>query len=138
MRTFPACASWRHAQARALSARLSPLPRDATRFAQAVAILGEDVDAHHAAALAGLDEQAASEAIADLSRVDVLSSQTLLGFVHPLVRAAVYQTLTPLERNAGHSRVPPICSARQTWTRSEWRLICCSCPQTARQRSWPF
>jgi DNA-binding CsgD family transcriptional regulator len=96
---------------RALSARLSPLPRDATRFAQAVAILGEDVDAHHAAALAGLGAQAASEAIADLTRVDVLSSQPLLGFVHPVVRAAVYESLTPLERNAGHSRAAHLLSA---------------------------
>jgi DNA-binding CsgD family transcriptional regulator/tetratricopeptide (TPR) repeat protein len=101
------------AGSRALSARLSPLPREATRLAQAVAILGEGVDAHHAAALADLDEQAASEAIADLARVDVLSSQTLLGFVHPLVRAAVYQTLTPLERNAGHTRAARLLSASQ-------------------------
>jgi DNA-binding CsgD family transcriptional regulator len=96
---------------RALTARLAPLPRDATTFAQAVAILGEDVDAHHAAALADLDEQAASEAIADLTRVDVLRSKPLLGFVHPLVRDAVYENLTPLERNAGHSRAADLLSA---------------------------
>jgi DNA-binding CsgD family transcriptional regulator/RecA/RadA recombinase len=101
------------AGSRALSARLSRLPPEATRLAQAVAILGEDVDPHHAAALADLDEPAASEAIADLARVDVLRSQPLLGFVHPLVRAAVYETLTPLERDAGHARAARLLSASQ-------------------------
>jgi DNA-binding CsgD family transcriptional regulator len=101
------------AGSRALWARLAPLPHEATRFAQAVAILGDDVDAHHAAALAGMDEQAASKAIADLTRVDVLRSQPMLGFVHPLVRAAVYESLTPLERNAGHSRAAQLLTASE-------------------------
>jgi hypothetical protein len=60
------------AGSRALAARLSRLPPEATRLAQAVAILGEDVEPRHAAALADLDEAAASRAIADLARVDVL------------------------------------------------------------------
>src|SRR5262245_29747951 len=98
---------------RALSARLAPLPHEAMRFAQAVAILGDDVDARHAAALAGMDDEDASKAIADLTRVDVLRSQPLLGFVHPLVRAAVYESLTPLERNAGHSRAAQLLTASE-------------------------
>ena len=101
------------AGSRALSARLSRLPPDATRLAQAVAILGEDVDPHHVAALADLDEPAASEAITDLVRADILRSQPLLGFVHPLVRAAVYETLTPLERDAGHARAARLLGASQ-------------------------
>jgi DNA-binding CsgD family transcriptional regulator len=101
------------AGSRALSVRLSRLPLDATRLAQAVAILGEDAEPRHAAALVDLDEQEASRAIADLVRVDVLRSQRLLGFVHPLVRAAVYQTLTALERDAGHRRAADLLSASQ-------------------------
>jgi len=93
-----------HAGSRTLSARLSRLPPEAARFAQAVAIFGDDVDPHHAAALAELDEETASQAIVDLTRVDVLRPQLPLGFVHPLVRAAVAETLTPLERNNGHAR----------------------------------
>src|SRR5262249_56011985 len=79
-------------------ARLSRLPPEATRLAQAVAILGDDVDPAPAAALAGLDEERASEAASDLARVDVLRPQAPLGFVHPLLRAAVYEALTPLEQ----------------------------------------
>jgi DNA-binding CsgD family transcriptional regulator/RecA/RadA recombinase len=100
-----------HAGSRTLSARLSRLPPEATRFAQAVAILGDDVDPHQAAALAELDEESASQAIAGLTRVDVLRPQLPLDFVHPLVRAAVDDTLTPLEREAGHERAARLLTA---------------------------
>ena len=92
------------AGSRAVSLRLSRLPPEATTLAQAVAILGDDADPRQAAALADLDEQAASEAVAALARVDVLRPQPPLGFVHPLIRAAVYEALTPLERDSGHAR----------------------------------
>jgi DNA-binding CsgD family transcriptional regulator len=89
---------------RAASRRLSGLPPEATALAQAVAILGDDADPRQAAALAGLDEQAASEAAGALARVDVLRAQAPLGFVHPLIRAAVYDELTALDRDSGHTR----------------------------------
>ena len=81
--------------------RLSRLPPEATMVAQAVAILGDDAEPRQAAALADLDEQAAFEAVDALARVDVLRPQPPLAFVHPLIRAAVYETLTPLERDRG-------------------------------------
>lgn len=89
---------------RAVSRRLSGLPPEATALAQAVAILGDDADPRQAATLAELDEQAASEAAGALARVDVLRAQPPLGFVHPLIRAAVYDELAPLERDSGHAR----------------------------------
>jgi DNA-binding CsgD family transcriptional regulator len=92
------------AGSRAVSLRLARLPPEAARLAQGVAILGEDADPGHAAALADLDEQASSEATVDLVRVDVLRPQLPLGFVHPLIRASVYEALTPLERDRGHAR----------------------------------
>jgi DNA-binding CsgD family transcriptional regulator len=92
------------AGSRAVSLRLSRLPPEATTLARAVAILGDDADPRQAAALADLDEQAASEAARALARVDVLRPQPPLAFVHPLIRAAVYQALTPLERGRGHAR----------------------------------
>src|SRR6266536_1848214 len=92
------------AGSRTVSLRLSRLPPEATTLAQAVAILGDDADPRQAAALADVDEQAASEAAAALARVDVLRPQPPLGFVHPLIRAAVYEALTPLARDSGHAR----------------------------------
>jgi DNA-binding CsgD family transcriptional regulator len=92
------------AGSRAASARLSRLPPEATRLAQAVALLGDDADPRQAAALADLDEQAASVAASALARVDVLRPQPPFGFVHPLIRAAVYETLAPGDRDMGHAR----------------------------------
>jgi DNA-binding CsgD family transcriptional regulator/tetratricopeptide (TPR) repeat protein len=92
------------AGSRAVSLSLSRLPPKATALAQAAAILGDDADPRHAAVLAGLDEQAASEAADGLARVDILRPQPPLGFVHPLVRASVYEALTPIERDGGHRR----------------------------------
>ena len=92
------------AGSRAVSIRLSRLPPEAAMVAQAVAILGDDAEPRQAAALADLDEQAAFEAVDALARVDVLRPQPPLAFVHPLIRAAVYETLTPLERDSGHAR----------------------------------
>jgi predicted ATPase len=92
------------AGARAVSLRLSRLPPEATTLAQAVAVLGDDADPRQAAALANLDEQTAFEAVDALARADVLRPRPSLAFVHPLIRAAVYETLTPLQRDRGHER----------------------------------
>ena len=92
------------AGSRALSARLARLPPEATSLARAVAVFGDDVPLRQAEALAELDEEAASRALADLARVDILRPQPPLAFVHPLIRAAVYDTLTQLERTDAHTR----------------------------------
>src|SRR5262249_39810010 len=63
------------AGSRAVAVRLSRLPSEATRVAQAVAIFGKEVDVRFAAALAGLDERQAAEAVSDLARVDILRPQ---------------------------------------------------------------
>ena len=99
------------AGSRAVSLRLAWLPPEATALAKAVAVLGDDADPRQAAELAELDERAASEAVAALVRVDVLRSQRPLGFVHPLIRAAVYDSLTQLEREGGHERAAALLAA---------------------------
>jgi DNA-binding CsgD family transcriptional regulator len=92
------------AGSRAVSLRLSRLPPEATTLAQAVAILGDDADPRQAAALTDLDEEAAFDVVDALARVDVLRPQPPLAFVHPLIRTAVYETLTPLQRERLHAR----------------------------------
>ena len=92
------------AGSRAVTVRLSRLPPESSRLAQAVSILGDDADPRQAAALAGLDVKAASDAAGALARADVLRPQPPLGFIHPIIRAAVYEALTPLERETGHAR----------------------------------
>ena len=92
------------AGSRTVSLRLAGLPREATSLAQAVAVMGDDADPQMVGALAGLDRQAASETAAALARVEVLRPQAELGFVHPLLRAAVYEALAPAERDRAHAR----------------------------------
>src|SRR5207247_1797389 len=99
------------ADSRAVSLRLAWLPPEATALAKAVAVLGDDADPRQAAELASLDEHEASEAVAALARVDVLRPQQPLGFVHPLIRAAVYDSLTQLERDGGHERAAALLAA---------------------------
>jgi DNA-binding CsgD family transcriptional regulator len=92
------------AGARALTVRLSRLPQEAARLAAAVAVLGDGADPRHAATLAGLDEETASAAAAELARAEVLLPQPAVGFVHPIIHAAVYEALTAVERERGHAR----------------------------------
>jgi DNA-binding CsgD family transcriptional regulator/tetratricopeptide (TPR) repeat protein len=99
------------AGSRAVSIRLSGIPQEGTRLARAVAILGDDAEPHQAAALADLEDEAASEAAVALARVDILRPQPPFGFVHPLIRAAVYEALTPAERDSGHARAARLLDA---------------------------
>jgi DNA-binding CsgD family transcriptional regulator len=92
------------AGSRAVSMRLSRLAPEATMLARAVAILGDDADLRQAAALAGLDERTASEMARALAQLDVLRPRPPLGFVHPLIGAAVYDSVTPHERDTRHAR----------------------------------
>jgi class 3 adenylate cyclase/DNA-binding CsgD family transcriptional regulator len=92
------------AVSRAVSLRLGQLSAQATRLAQAVAILGEDAELRHAAVLAGLDETTASDAATDLGRTEILHPREPLSFVHPVVRAAVYGQLSALEKGRGHAQ----------------------------------
>src|SRR5262249_57638416 len=87
---------------RAVTLRLARLPPESRRLAQAVSILGDDADPRQAAALADLDVKAASDAAGALARVNVLRPQPPLGFVHPIIRAAAYEALTPLAPETRH------------------------------------
>jgi DNA-binding CsgD family transcriptional regulator len=81
--------------------RIKRLPAGALSLARAVAILGDRSELRTAAKLAGLDEASADEAAADLRRAGIFESD-VLGFIHPVVRAAIHGELTPVERAHGH------------------------------------
>jgi len=87
-----------------VAVRLGRLPYEATRLARAVAILGDDAEPHQAADLAALDREAASGAAAALVQADILTAHPRFGFVHPLIRAAIYESLPLVERENGHAR----------------------------------
>jgi DNA-binding CsgD family transcriptional regulator len=81
-------------------ARLAP---EATALAKAVAVL-ETAGLAHAAAVAGLDPDAAADAADALAGSGLLDAGRPLAFAHPIVRAGVYAELTGAERAAGHRR----------------------------------
>ena len=84
--------------------RLSRLSDDARAVARATAVLGESADLPRVAALAGRDERAVAAASGELIRAEIIRPEPPLGFVHPLVRDAVYHELPPAERELEHER----------------------------------
>jgi DNA-binding CsgD family transcriptional regulator len=85
--------------------RLAALGPAATALARAVAVLGDDSELELAAGVAGLRGHAAREAADDLIRAEIFARGVRLGFVHPIVRAALYEDLLPGERDARHAAV---------------------------------
>jgi DNA-binding CsgD family transcriptional regulator len=96
---------------RAIVLRLARLPGSSGRLAQAVAVLGTGAQLRHAASLAGLDERSASAAVDTLAAVEILKPQLPLEFVHPIVRAAVYDDLAPAARSVAHMRAARLLAA---------------------------
>ena len=82
--------------------RLVRLGPDAAGLARAVAIL-ERAELDQAARLAGLALPDAARAAQLLVRAGVLD-EAPLGFVHPLLRTAVYREMAAAERAEGHGR----------------------------------
>jgi DNA-binding CsgD family transcriptional regulator len=91
------------AVSRTVLRRLHHLPDEAALVAQAIAVLGDGAQLPLVAALAGLDERGAAEATAALARAEILRTEPPLGFVHQLVRDAVYHELPPAERDLRHA-----------------------------------
>ena len=92
------------AVSRTVLLRLSRLRADAAAVARAVAVLGESSGLPAVAALTGLDEDGVARAAGDLARADILRPDAPLGFVHPLVRDAVYLDIPAGERELQHGR----------------------------------
>jgi len=88
---------------RAVLVRLARLPHEAVAVAEAVAMLGEGPEARNVARLAGLDEDAAARGLGVLARAEILRPEPPIGFVHPLVREAIYRDIPPGERERRHT-----------------------------------
>jgi DNA-binding CsgD family transcriptional regulator len=92
------------AVSRAVLLRLARLSDSDVAVARALAVLGEGAELVEIATLAGLDEAAVAAASGELARVEILRPEPPLGFVHPLVRDAVYNDLPPGQRELEHNR----------------------------------
>ena len=87
---------------RAVGLRLARLPPEALALLRAGSILGDGTELRHAAALAGVEAHELGSAAATLVRLDLLRRQDPVEFFHPVVRAAVHETLDVVERDAAH------------------------------------
>ncbi len=93
--------------------RLSRLPEEARRFATAAAVLGDGAEQRDVAALAQIDDRhLASLAATWLAQADLLRvTLPTVEFVHPVVRAAVYESLEPSQRLLQHRRAAELLEA---------------------------
>jgi DNA-binding CsgD family transcriptional regulator len=91
--------------------RLRRLGPTAEALARAVAVLGDESDLDLAGSLAVLDPGEAAAAAAALARVEILRPRRPLGFVHPVLRAAVYTDLSDPERELAHERAAELIGA---------------------------
>ena len=83
--------------------RLGQMTGDARRLAHTLAVLGDRTPLAVAAELAGLDEDAAHAAALELEEAGLVTREDGLGFVHPLLRAAVTDDVATVERVRGHA-----------------------------------
>ena len=92
------------AVSRTVLLRLARLPADAVAVARALAVLGDGAGLPATATLAELDERSVADATVALAEAEILRVEPPVGFVHPLVRDAVYHELTASERELAHER----------------------------------
>lgn len=93
--------------------RVTGLTSEALELARALALSPTPLGLADVAALAGLDERSAAAAADALVRAEVLEwSDHRLGFLHPLMRRAVYDDLDPVGRQGAHHRAAEVLRAR--------------------------
>ncbi len=89
--------------ARSVLLRLARLTPDAVEFARALAVLSEATLAQ-LAALAAIDLTRAAHSADVLANAEIVSPDEPLTFVHPIVRAAIYNDLGHASRTEVHRR----------------------------------
>lgn len=92
------------AASRAVLLRLARLSPAAVSVARWLAVLGDGAEPAVVGELGGLDDDSVAAACKELVRAEIVSPDPPLGFVHPLVQAAVYRDLAPGERELSHGR----------------------------------
>jgi DNA-binding CsgD family transcriptional regulator len=93
--------------ARLVITRVRGLGPDALGLAQALAVLGDDCELPHAAAIAGVTTAVAGGLAGGLVRAEVLAAGDRLRFVHPVIRDALEASLDSGGKDRAHR-----CAAR--------------------------
>ena len=85
-------------------ARVEALGPDATPLAESMAVLGMSGPLRIAAAVAGLDEDAAASLADRMSRAEILAGADPFEWIHPLVQRSLYDGLTVTRRDDLHAQ----------------------------------
>jgi DNA-binding CsgD family transcriptional regulator len=96
------------AASRAVLLRMARLSPAAVKIARSLAVLGDGAELAVVGAHADLDAEAVASAATELVRAEIMRPEPPVGFVHPLVQAAVYRDLAPGERALSHERAARI------------------------------
>ena len=96
---------------RSLLLRLGQLGPGPRGLAEALATLGGEGELRHAAAIAGLETDEAAAAADTLAVAGILEAGHPLRMIHPLVRAAVNDDMSPSELAAAHRRALEVLAA---------------------------
>lgn len=89
---------------RSLLMRLGALGSECRQMAQALAVLGGEGELRHAAAIAGLDNEAGTAATDKLVEVGLVEGVVPLKLKHPLVRAAIADDIPATAQAVAHRR----------------------------------
>ena len=96
--------------ARSVLLRTAGVSADAVALARALAVLGDDAELRHAAALASLDADAAAEAATRLAEAQIVDDQRGFSFAHPIVRSSIYTDIPTATRARIHDRAARLLS----------------------------
>ena len=97
--------------ARSVRQRVDQIGPGASGLARALAVFGGPARLRQAATLAGLDLRDAARLADSLRAADVLAPGVTLEFGHPIVRAAIYESIPPGERALAHGRAAQLLDA---------------------------
>jgi DNA-binding CsgD family transcriptional regulator len=92
-------------------ARLARLGEDALSVARATAVLGDASEPHMVTELAELPADESGRLVESLQALEILEPGVRLGFVHPIVRTAVYNDFAPGPRDEMHRRAAHLLAA---------------------------
>jgi DNA-binding CsgD family transcriptional regulator len=91
--------------------RVERVSGDAPALARAMAVLGNGARLAVAAEQAAVSEEQAGRIAHRLRRIELLSAEDPIGFVHPLIRRSVYDAIPETERQAAHRRAAGLLQA---------------------------
>ena len=92
--------------------RIARLDREAGSLARALSTLGDGAQVGDAGQLAGLTPAGVEAGMASLVSAGVIESGGSVRFVHPILRAAIYEDLSPAERERLHCAASKILEER--------------------------